>query len=61
VDFQDGSTGPSRHIEAEGGHSVSWRAPDVLVGEVELRGDSGGERRVLSVESLSRSKPKGGD
>ena len=50
-DLHDGGTGSSRHIEASGGHSVTWRAPDVLVGEVELRGDSGGESRVLGADT----------
>jgi|GEM_PF-981210 len=53
VDLHDGGTGPGRHIEAAGGHSVSWRAPNVLIGEVELRGDSGGESRVLTAETVA--------
>jgi len=56
VDLHDGGTGPSRHVEASGGHSVTWRAPDVLIGEVELRGDAGGESRVLRAEAAGSTE-----
>jgi len=48
VEMKDSADSASRFsIHALGGHPVSWSVPAVVIGEMELRGSGGGERRIV--------------
>ena len=53
VEMKDSADSSSRFsIHALGGHPVSWSVPAVVIGEMELRGSGGGERRIVPAPSM---------
>lgn len=54
VEMKDSADSASRFsIHALGGHPVSWSVPAVVIGEMELRGSGGGERRIVPAPSVT--------
>jgi hypothetical protein len=52
--MDDSSSSGRFSLQKFGGQPVSWAVPAVVIGEMELRGSSGGEGRVIAAPKIAK-------